>query len=90
MLSFWHDILNRFNEVSNAMQKSDVLLSTVDVMLMTFEVTCEKAPHSDTFFDGLAIDTAMDARSTFIINTLLIACIDSLETERKRRGYGDP
>ena len=36
MLSFWHDIINRFNEVSKAMQKSDVLLSTVDVMLMTF------------------------------------------------------
>jgi len=29
LLAFWHDILNRFNEVSKAMQKSDVLLSTV-------------------------------------------------------------
>jgi len=29
LLALWHYILNRFNEVSKAMQKSDVLLSTV-------------------------------------------------------------
>lgn len=29
LLSLWHDVLNRFDEVSKAVQKSDVLLSTV-------------------------------------------------------------
>ena len=29
LLALWHDILNRFNEVSKVMQKSDVLLVTV-------------------------------------------------------------
>ena len=29
--------INRFNEVSRAMQKSNILLSTVDVLLMTFK-----------------------------------------------------
>jgi len=29
LLALWHHILNRFNEVRKAMQKSDVLLSTV-------------------------------------------------------------
>ena len=67
-------------------------MSTVDVMLMTFKhsrVTCEKAQHSDTFFDGLAIDTGsqpcMRARHSDLMH-----CLDytdnSLETERKRRG----
>ena len=37
VLSFRHDILNRFNEVSKAMQKSDVLMLTVDDVLMTFK-----------------------------------------------------
>jgi len=44
LLALWHYILNRFNEVSKAMQKSDVLLSTVIklsslsyVMWITFE-----------------------------------------------------
>ena len=45
LLAFWHDVLNRFNEVRKAMQKCDVLLSIVVklfksllyVMLMTFE-----------------------------------------------------
>ena len=77
MLSFWHDIFNRSNEVSKAMQKSDVHMSTVDVYyvddIQEWRVRTEKAPHSDTFFDGLAIDTAMDARSTFRIYTLFIA-----------------
>ena len=77
MLSFWHDILNRFNEVSKAMQKSDVLMSTVDVYyvddIQEWRVRTEKAPHSDTFCDGPALVTAMDARSTFRIYALFIA-----------------
>ena len=33
--AFWHDVLNRFNEVSKAMQKCDVLLSTVVKLFMS-------------------------------------------------------
>ena len=73
MLSLWHDILNRFNEVSKAMQKSDVLLSTVDVMLMTFKSDVWESAALGYVFDDLAIDTAMDERSTFRVSSLFIA-----------------
>jgi len=35
LLAFWLEILNRFNEVSKAMQKSDVILSTIVDLLLT-------------------------------------------------------
>ena len=115
LLAFWHDILNRFNEVSKTMQRSDVLLSTVvklfkslicyvDDIREQFTEYESKAksrlPDSDysdtnrrvrkrstriSFFDGPAIDTAMDARSTFRVSTFL-PIVDSLKTELERRG----
>jgi hypothetical protein len=115
LLAFWHDILNRFNEVSKAMQKSDVLLSTVVKLFKSllsfvddireqfteFESQAKsRLPNSDysdtnrrvrkrstriTLFDGPAVETAMDSRTTFRVSTFL-PVVDSLKTELERRG----
>lgn len=115
ILTLWHDILIRFDELSKLMQKSDVLLATVvklfeslrsyiDVIRDQFTEYESKAksklPDSDysnvkqrqrkrstriSFFDGPAVETAMDSSAMFKVSTFL-PVIDSLKTELERRG----